>query len=297
MNGTEVYVVYCFVEIQNNRFERTTILKEDQSLVIEDAIKNTRKILETHASLAYVQDALKDFDVWSKMAKTGGEMITRNLHTAERFCRGFLFEFKTYLDHMQTMLSHTYGKESQALTLFKNGTHDAYDNSPEYAFTYQLRNYAQHCENVVHSAGGNQCDVGVKPTSHSAKLLSEYKGWKDDEKQFISQRTAIDLLETFKKTYNALSYVHTPVIQYMLDHDNVSTDISYLRKWADWLTQTCDVHKEDIWYWHFAHILHNDGSEFTEKDYGNDDGNRKYEVRVIDWGSLYALSDSLKPRI
>lgn len=289
-------MLYCFVEIRNNRFESTTILKEDKGLEIKDAIKNTGKILEAHTSLVYVQDALKDFDDWSKMAKTGGEMITRNLHAAERFCRGFLFEFKTYLDHTQTMLSHTYGKKSQALTLFKNGTHDAYDNSPEYAFTYQLRNYSQHCENVVHSVGGNQYDVGVKPTSDSAKLLSDFKDWKDPEKQFICQRSAIDLLETFKKTYNALSYVHTPVIQYMLDHDNVSADIAYLRKWADWLTQTCSVPREDIWCWHFAHILHNDGSEFTEKDYRNDDDDRKYEVCVIDWGTLYTLSDSLRPR-
>ena len=102
---------------------------------------------------------------------------------------------------------------------------------------YQLRNYSQHCENVVHSVGGNQYDVGVKPTSDSAKLLSDFKDWKDPEKQFICQRSAIDLLETFKKTYDALSYVHTPVIQYMLDHDNVSADIAYLRKWADWLIQ------------------------------------------------------------
>lgn len=289
--------MYCFIKIKDDRIEKTISLESPKGIEIADSVKNVAKILEAHRRVIYVHDALDDFDKWSREAKNGGAMILRNLHTAERLCRGFLFEFKTYLDHMQTTLSHRYGKKSQALQQFLDGTHDAYDNSPEYAFTYQLRNCSQHCENVVHTAMDMKDRNGVTPMSVSEKLLAEFGGWKANDKEFLKQTEKVDLLAVFKKTYDALGYVHTPVIQYMLDHDGVAADVMYLRKWANCLEKNHHVSKDEIWYWHFAHMIHSDGREVTEEEYQQNHPDREYQVMVLDWGTLYELSDALKTRI
>lgn len=289
--------MYCFAYIQNNQFEIVSLLDYEKGLEISNSIRDTARILKTHQSLSYVKDALVDFENWCQTAKTGGEAIVRNLHTAERYCRGFLFEFKTYLDHMQAMLSHEYGKTSQALQAFVDGTHNAYDNSPEYAFTYQLRNCSQHCENVIHNLAVVPNRLGVRPVSTPGKLLANYDKWKATEKAYIqSHSSTMDLLRIFEKTFDALSYVHTPVIQYMLDHDGVAADVVYLKKWADWLLVSYPDTSDDIWKWHFAHVTKADGTEATAEDYNNRAVGLHFDVQILDWGSVRDLSASLKER-
>lgn len=286
--------MYCFTYIKNNRFEIVSLLEDNKGIEISNSIQNTGRILKTHQSVSYVKDSLMDFESWCRTAKTGGETIVRNLHTAERYCRGFLFEFRTYLDHMQAMLSHEYGKTSQVLRAFSGGTHNAYDNSPEYAFAYQLRNCSQHCENVVHNLVIEPSKPGIRPVSEPAKLLANYDKWKVAEKTFIQNHIAsMDLLSIFEKTYDALGYVHTPVIQYMLDHDGIASDVVYLRKWADWLLESYPQTKEDIWKWHFAHVTHPDGTEATAEEYNNQDEGMHFDIRILDWGSVIDLSSSL----
>lgn len=285
--------MHCFVQIKNNCFKRTIPLTGEKGTELASAVRGVGRILETHNSLLYIRDALAEFVSWSEKAPTCGEMIKRNHRAAERLCRGFLLEFKTYLDHMQTMLSHTYGRDSEVLAAFLNGTHQAFDSSAEYRFTYQLRNFSQHCENVVHTLKDKQGSGCVKPISISEKLLAEFDDWKAVNREYMAQHETIDLLDVFKKTYDALGYIHTPVIQYMLSHDGVSADVMYLRSWADFLTKDCNVPGEEIWYWHFAQITRHDGGEFTEVDLQNDNTDRAYQVSVLDWSALLDLSSSM----
>ena len=49
-------------------------------------------------------------------------IFLRNLHTAERLVRGFLFEFRTCLDHMETEIKRAYGEDSDLWEIFKTGT-------------------------------------------------------------------------------------------------------------------------------------------------------------------------------
>lgn len=287
--------MHCFIQIKNNRFERTIALTAAQGTELAASIQNVRQALEMHNRLLYVRDALSEFDTWSHKASSCGEMLRRNLRAAERYCRGFLLEFKTYLDHTQTMLSHTYGRDSEILRAFLDGTHQAYDNSPEYGFTYQLRNFSQHCENVVHTLSPQPGFDKIRPTSISQKLQSEFDDWKAANRDYMAQNATIDLLDLFQKTYDALQYIHRPVIQYMLSRDGVSADVMYLRKWADLLTKDHGVPRQEIWYWHFAEIVRQDGSEFTEEDLRADVSDREYSVTLMDWSALFDLTDCMTP--
>lgn len=286
--------MYCFAEIREQRFERIRALELEKGEEILASIQNTGKILETHSNLLHLKKSLLKLETWCRSAQTGGEWIKRNLRTSEELCRNFLFEFRTYLDHMQTMLDHDYGKTSQIFQDFINGTHLAYDNCPEYGFTYQLRNCSQHCENIVHSATGDGRQPGIRPASNGAKLLAQFGGWKAAEKTFIQNSDAmIDLQHVFEKTYDALEYVHAPVIRHMLAADGVAQDVVYLRRWADWLTHGCEKPREEIWYQHFAHAVHSDNSEATPEEYNQGAGDINFEVRIVDWEAVYDLSDGL----
>jgi len=222
-------------------------------------------------------------------------MLLRNQHAAERYCRGFLFELRTYLDHMQTMLTREYGKGSAILTDFQIGTHNAYDNSPEYAFSYRLRNCSQHCENVVHRAIETVGRKGIRAFSQPDLLLSSFSEWKSDEKAYILSHTDnMDLMDIFEKTFDALAYVHTPVIQHMLNQNGVAADVRFLRDFADWLQEANHVDQGDLWYWHFAHAVHADATEATPEEYNNHAADIRFDVQVLDWESMYSLTDSLK---
>ena len=60
--------------------------------------------------------------------------------------RGFLFEFRACLDHVEKEIKHDFGIDTDAWKFFKElGTSKVYDTVPEYAFTYHLRNAGKKC--------------------------------------------------------------------------------------------------------------------------------------------------------
>ena len=222
-------------------------------------------------------------------------MILRNMHAAERYCRGFLLEYKTYLDHMQTTLTHEYGNESQILKDFKDGTHSAFNATPEYAFTYYLRNCSQHCENVVHRVTATKGMRGIHPKADPKTLLSTWDGWKKQAKDFLSSHPGeINLLNVFIKTHDALASVHVPVMQYMLHQGNTASNLQFLRRLADWLLTNYSDQDNDIWDWHFAHAVHADGTEATVEEYRQKFPDIRFDVQVLDWETLMNLCPSIK---
>ena len=148
------------------------------------------------------------------------------MHAAERLVRGFLFEFRTCLDHMETEIKRVYGEDSELWKIFKDGTSNAYDKHPEYAFTYHLRNCSQHCKNVVH---GFNCATGIGISSNVQTLLTEYDRWKQEDKDYMSASgSEIDLLYTFSETFKAFNSALVPVIRYLLNSNSVGDKLLYL---------------------------------------------------------------------
>lgn len=225
---------------------------------------------------------------WSNGSNSSGNYILRNLHTAERLVRGFLFEFRTCLDHMETEIKRAYGEDSDLWKIFKTGTSSAYDDHIEYAFTSHLRNCSQHCKNVVH---GFNCTTGIGISSNTSRLLSEYKKWKQIDKDYMAAcGSDVDLLKTFSETFSAFNTALKPVMQYLLNNNNTGTKLLYLREWGDSLHSQF---KHDVHCYHIVNIEFSDGSSATQNDMAS--GDVIVNAYPLDWELIYELSDSITP--
>lgn len=281
-----------FANLKDNTL-RPIISKDKQVCnIFKEALKNTDELISVHTMLTYVKEALIELETWCRHAPEQSNNLVQDLNKAEKLCRAFLLEFRSYLDHIETHILRNYGKESEIYSIFKTGTHQAYDISHEYAFTYNLRNYSQHCKNSVHSILRNT--VGIRPVSNPQSLLREYKKWKTNDKVYIeSFNKDIDLQNIFECTYNAISYnIQQPVIQYLLDHNNVGVDITYLRTCGD---QFVNQSGDDVSNLHLIDILHQDDSSATVEEY-HSGVDVKFTANKIDWKSIYEITDSMKPK-
>ena len=210
----------------------------------------------------------------------------RNLHTAERLVRGFLFELRTCLDHMETKIKQEYGKTSEFLKVFEDSTHATYNAHPEYAFTYHLRNVSQHCQNIVH---GFNSPTGIGISCNVQKLLNEYDKWKPVDKDYmINSGENVDLLKTFSVAFQAFNEALIPVIRYLLNTKNVGKELLYLRKWGDSLQK--QFH-HDVHCYHIFDLKFQNGNDATHEDL--DTGDVIINGTLIDWDMVYELSDSV----
>ena len=217
---------------------------------------------------------------------TSSNYIMRNLHTAERLVRGFLFELRTCLDHMETKIKQEYGKTSEFLKVFEDSTHATYNAHPEYAFTYHLRNVSQHCQNIVH---GFNSPTGIGISCNVQKLLNEYDKWKPVDKDYmINSGENVDLLKTFSVAFQAFNEALIPVIRYLLNTKNVGKELLYLRKWGDSLQK--QFH-HDVHCYHIFDLKFQNGNDATHEDL--DTGDVIINGTLIDWDMVYELSDSV----
>lgn len=286
--------MYCFAKVKYNiltgkqAFECIRQLDQETAELVRNTYKNIQELVEYYVNFVYVHEALFDLEKWCSSVNAAGEYLTRNQHTAEKLCRSFLYEFRAYVDHLETAIKRKYGENSELCRLFKDKSGYAYDNIPEYAFTYHLRNCSQHCVNIVHSV---QSGVkGVRPASMPSQLLADFN-WNKKDSAFINGHSgSIDLQEVFEKTYNAIGIYQQPVVQYLLDHKGVGSDIVYLRKWGDVLSSS----REEIFNWHFMKMTKSDGSDATMEDYKRGEPDLKFLAHAIDWKAVYEITDSLK---
>lgn len=277
------------VDMFDGKFNFINNISEQTCIQISQAAENVQEVLEMYALGACVRDALDELTEWCVNANESGNYIMRNLHTAERLCRGFLFEFRTCLDHMETEIKRKHGKDSELCKVFKDSVSKAYDTCSEYAFTYHLRNCSQHCKNIVHGFNGSNY-IGI--SSNGEKLLNEFDGWKPEDKEFIQHsKRDIDLLEVFSKAFSALNKALSPVVQYLLEHNEVCQDIRYLRKWGDSLSKTFE---HDVHSFHMFDIKFKDGKEAKREDMAT--GDVCVNGYPFDWDMIYELTNSLVER-
>lgn len=288
--------MYAFVKIVSDeitgaqRFEHISAQDDETSELVFQAINNTRELVFYYTNFVYVHEDLTELENWCIQAKPVGEYLTRNHHMAEKLCRGFLYEFRAFVDHLETGIKRTYTENSELYRLFKEKSGYVYDNIPEYGFVYKLRNCSQHCVDIVHSI--QSTPNGIRPASVPSKLLADFD-WNVKNKTYLQGINGnIDLQVAFEKTYNAIGNYQQPIIQYLLDHNGVSADIKYLRDWGNLLAPTLD----EVFNWHFMHIKREDGSEATPEDYNQRVPGLDFDAFPIDWKAVYEITDSLRPR-
>ena len=264
--------MYFLLEIRNQVELSRRPMTTECYRTVADALDATRVIREIEESFLCFHEALKELEDWCSKASQDAEYLTRNLHTAERLCRGFLFEYKTFLDHTERLLKKTFGKDSEAAAIFKQGTHNAYDENPEYAFVYQLRNSMQHFDSIVHSFVPPIASTYIQPCADPMILLLD-TGWKEQEKRYLlAAKGNINLYSAFVITYNAMENIMVPVMNYLLKWNDGGANIIMLRNWIEQLFS-----REDSKFFHLA----------EEDDLGS------IIAIPVYWEIIYKIADSL----
>lgn len=206
--------MYYLVDMYNDKTNFIDGIDSDTCQKILNSSTIISETLEFYYLGKCVSDSFDTLIQWSYSANPSSNYIMRNLHTAERLVRGFLFELRTCLDHMETKIKQEYGKTSEFLKVFEDSTHATYNAHPEYAFTYHLRNVSQHCQNIVH---GFNSPTGIGISCNVQKLLNEYDKWKPVDKDYmINSGENVDLLKTFSVAFQAFNEALIPVIRYLL---------------------------------------------------------------------------------
>lgn len=264
---------YCLIEIRSGTEISRRPMSEECYRTVMEGLEATKLLRTVQEKFYCFHEALQELQDWCIQAPRDAEFLTRNLHTAERLCRGVLYEYKTFLDHTAKLLKNTFGKDSEAANAFIQGTHDAYDQNPEYAFVYQLRNSMQHFDGIVHSFEAPNKRPYLQPCANPQILLRD-NGWKEQEKNYILAVSGnIDLHAAFVATYNAMEHIMVPVMNYLLGWNDGGANIVMLKNWIEPLFS-----REDSKYFHLAEV--------------GEAGN--VTAITVFWEVIYKIADSLK---
>lgn len=275
-----------FVDMHDGKMHFIPSISTQKCDEVMQSVKSVEEVLYFYGMGKCVSEALDQLLEWNNTANPSCNYLMRNLHTAERLVRGFLFEFRTCLDYMDTHIREKYGTKTELWKIFERNKRKQYSKHPEYAFTSHLRNCAQHCTTVVHGFNGKS-RMGI--SSNSKQLLKDYRKWKPIDTDFINKSgDNIDLVDTFSVAFQAFNAALKPVMEYLLNHKNVGKEITYLRQWGDYL---CNGHGHDVHCYHIVEIKFKDGKDATKEDM--ESGDVVVNAFPIDWDMIYDLSNSI----
>lgn len=101
------------------------------------------------------------------MADSHLEGVVFNIN---RLMLNFLSAVRTFLDHAETNIKRTYGKESEKLQLFNKVRSSCYDTYFSYRFLYKLRNYSQHIGMPITGLDASHKMVNINPLKYDHVL-------------------------------------------------------------------------------------------------------------------------------
>lgn len=109
----------------------------------------------------------------------------------------YLGSFKKFTDNWQTAITREFGKNSKELQMFKKSLAEQYDTYMEYRIMYRLRNYDQHCGDIVSSitASSEGDENTYKVYMNRDYLLENFDEWKEEERVYLSK--CDELIEIF----------------------------------------------------------------------------------------------------
>jgi hypothetical protein len=98
-----------------------------------------------YANYLEYKNALNEyFNIHCKKFGIDVSYFEDTIFNINRLVLNFLSAIRTFLDHAETYIKRTYGKESDQLKIFNNFRRSCYDTYFSYRFLYKLRNYSQH---------------------------------------------------------------------------------------------------------------------------------------------------------
>ncbi|MBQ8813385.1 MAG: hypothetical protein IJZ85_02655 [Lachnospiraceae bacterium] len=294
--------MYCILELRDDQIRSLKALPDELFHRLISARDNGEVLFALEVEMLFAEEALAELDAWCETATFSGEFLSANLRKAESLCRDFLSALRAYVDHTKTLLRQRYGKNSPLASQFDRLSSTYYENHQSYSFVSVVRNYGQHCSNVVHCFGGNRqaadgsaaakgSGIGKYPAAEPERLLREYAKWDDGNRRYIRTFSRpINLREEFHSALGALREIHGQTLESLCSCDNRAEDIRFLCEFAE-----KNYDRQEILTHHLAKIVHVDGGEATVDDFyaGKVNG---FDVQQIDWRLVFCVGDRLSAR-
>ncbi|MHB1153514.1 MAG: hypothetical protein ACYCWE_15330 [Eubacteriales bacterium] len=110
-----------------------------------------------------------------------------------------------------------YGKNPNEYECFKKAQADEYDTYMEYRIMYRLRNFDQHCGNIISKIKG-RLDANGKPEyfllANRDRLLLQFDEWKKEEILYLKQQTEnINLFPYIQILYKCILRIYDKIMQ------------------------------------------------------------------------------------
>lgn len=159
--------------------------------------------------IKYVEDAYEDYLLFKQALKKPETMSDIRL---ERKARSYFLEFSVFLEHWKKyMVSRD--KSKQFNEFFNSKTHEAFDNSDNYALATMLRNHIAHSSILIRSKfwGEGHYDVGC-----NANALLQDKNFNKTKKEIIKRQPAqmISLSPIMKESLEKLKEIHLAFLNF-----------------------------------------------------------------------------------
>ena len=206
---------YHFANISSQGIEILREATEDEYTDFEKNSKLINDFINDKRRINFIETSYKEIiDETNKLKEgvdyTAAEKISILFTT-------YLSLFKKFLDNWETELKRKYGKSSSQVKLFKEFTGYEYDNYMEYRIFYRLRNYDQHCGNLI-SKITKEIDedetISVHILMNRDELLNNFGDWKKEEKDYLNaQNNTINIMPLFKAFHNCILRIHNKMIQ------------------------------------------------------------------------------------
>lgn len=281
--------MYCLLEISSSHIHLPHWLTSEQYGSLSATLRKSKCLQEIVELFSFFEEALEDLSKWCKETENYPEQLVRNQHAAERLCRGVLLELKTYLLQMDAMLARKYGKDSEIYKLYERGTQAAKNHCIEYAFALQLRDYSQHCNEVMQSFRAPVEENYIQPCCIPEELLKNYNNWGRKEKRFLSNAKGnIDLLVVFEKVREELEEIQRSLIHSLLAHDEMRAELLELRKWMDDSFSTSDCRSFQL-----AKMVYMNGKDAPKVAFSQKKITVRFDALPVDWMIIYKLTDEI----
>lgn len=212
---------YYFIDTKDGAlvFQREATEKE-----FEELKKHIYKISDMQRDNNRIRTVNQKYDEFTKqLASLGQAKSFYDYAEIQSSLSNYLFHFKKYLDNWETHLSRSYGQSSTEYKCFKTAQAFEYDNHIEYRFMYRLRNFDQHCGNII-SQISSSIDENNKQQhkifADRDSLLRDFDEWKIEEVEYIKQQDAFfDLYPIIKQFQACIVRIQDKIMQIHFKND------------------------------------------------------------------------------
>lgn len=146
--------------------------------------------------------------------------LSKYVRIIDKWLLNILSSFKALLEHLQTRITRSYGKDSKEYNQLKSAYSYEFDNVFSYAFSYKLRNYIQHCgmpkitfniNTTIDHEITNQIEFSLELDLHRDDLLSNYDSWTTVKSRLAEQEDKICLLNVLDELMQSLIRIFSKI--------------------------------------------------------------------------------------